>query len=347
MNQHNDQTVKRKDEHISICLEQPVQGQGITTGLEKWKFKHLSLPEINFSDIDLSTTLFGKQVATPLLISSMTGGTEQANRINHTLAAAAEQRGWSLGLGSMRVAIEHPELAYSFQLRSYAPTIPIIANLGLVSLNYGIGIEQCRQVVALAEADALVFHMNSLQEVFQPEGDTNFAGLLRKLEAVIARLEVPVGVKEVGWGIDAEVRDRMLAIGVQFIDVAGAGGTSWSQVEHYRTHSAIQRAAATSFADWGIPTADCLLELRDGMQQHTLIGSGGLHTGIDAAKVLALGADAAGFGRTLLSHAVAAEDGQAINERLATIEYELKAAMFGIGARTIAQLQRNQRLIAH
>lgn len=341
------QTAKRKDEHISICLEQPVQGQGITTGLEKWRFKHLALPEINFSEIDLSTTMFGKKTATPLLVSSMTGGTELANRINAALALAAERRGWALGLGSMRVALEQPQFAYGFQLRQYAPSIPIIANLGLVSLNYGIEAAQCRQLVELAEADALVFHMNSMQEVFQPEGDTNFAQLLGKLEAVIDKLAVPVGVKEVGWGIDAEVRDKMLSIGVAFIDVAGAGGTSWSQVEHYRTSSAIQRQAALSFADWGMATADCLLELRDGMKQSMLIGSGGLQTGVDAAKVLALGADAAGFGRALLSHAVASGDEQSVEEKMAVVEYELQAAMFGIGARSIAQLQRHQRLIAH
>lgn len=338
-------TVKRKDEHIAICLDQSVQGEGITTGLERWRFKHLALPEINFSEIDLSTTMFGKSVATPLLVSSMTGGTELANRINRALALAAERRGWALGLGSMRVAIEQPKFAHGFQLREYAPTIPIIANLGLVSLNYGIGIKQCQEMLELADADALVFHMNSMQEVFQPEGDTNFSGLLSKLEAIIKGVKVPVGVKEVGWGIDAEVRDALLGIGVQFIDVAGAGGTSWSQVEHYRTSSAIQRQAALSFADWGISTADSLHELRDGMEQSMLIGSGGLHNGVDAAKVIALGADAAGFGRTLLAHAVAEDEAASLEDRMAIIEYELRAAMFGIGARSIAELKRHKRLL--
>lgn len=344
------QTARRKDEHIAICLEQTVQAQGITTGLEKWKFKHLALPELNFADIDCSTTWFGKKVATPLLISSMTGGTELANQINRQLAYAAESRGWALGLGSMRVAIEQPQFAEGFQMRKYAPSIPIIANIGLVSLNYGIAAEQCAQMIALTEADALVFHMNSMQELFQPEGDTNFSGLLKKLEAIIKELSVPIGVKEVGWGIDAEVRDKLLAIGISFIDVAGAGGTSWSQVEHFRTSSPIQQKAALSFADWGNSTADCIVELRDGMDQCLLIGSGGLQTGVDAAKVLALGADAAGFGRTILSSAVNSinsinEDSSILEEQLAVIEYELKAAMFGIGARTIKELQRHKRLI--
>lgn len=346
--QNNDATQKRKDEHISICLNNPVQGEGITTGLEKWRFKHLSLPELDFEAIDISTTMFGKQVKTPLLISSMTGGTERAFHINQALAEAAEERGWTLALGSMKVALKQSDLAYSFQLRKYAPTIPIIANLGLVSLNYGLDADHCMQAVELSGADALVFHLNSLQEVFQPEGDTNFSGLLKKLESVVSRLPIPIGVKEVGWGIDAEARDRLLSIGVQFIDVAGAGGTSWSQVEHYRTQSTVQYFASESFIDWGNATADCLLELRDGMQSKMLIGSGGLNNGVDAAKVIALGADAAGFGRTLLAHAVDTESTsqqQSIIERLATIEYELKVSMFGIGAQHIDELKRHHRLI--
>ena len=346
-NLNNDVTQKRKDEHISICLEKPVQGEGITTGLEKWRFKHLSLPEMDFAAIDLTSTMFGKQIKAPLFISSMTGGTERAYRINQALAAAAEVRGWALALGSMKVALNQSDLAYSFQLRKYAPTIPIIANLGLVSLNYGLTEEHCLRAVELAEADALVFHLNSLQEVFQPEGDTNFSGLLQKLESVVKRSSVPIGVKDVGWGIDAEVRDRLIQIGIQFIDVAGAGGTSWSQVEHYRTPpSTIQYYASSSFLDWGNSTADCLLELRDGMEQCALFGSGGLNNGVDAAKVIALGADAAGFGRTLLAHAVdSSAPQQTIVERLATIEYELKAAMFGIGVQHIDKLKHHSRLV--
>lgn len=346
--QNEHETQQRKDEHITICLDKPVQGKGITTGLEKWRFKHLSLPEIDFNAIDLSTTMFGKTVKTPLLISSMTGGTERAFQINRSLAIAAEQQGWSLALGSMKVALEKPELAYSFQLRQYAPSIPIIANIGLVSLNYGINTKDCQRIVELAEADALVFHLNSMQEIFQPKGDTNFSGLLQKLEEVVKYLDVPVGIKDVGWGIDTEVRDKMLEIGIEFVDVAGAGGTSWSQVEHFRTTSAIQYAASESFIDWGNSTADCLIELRDGMQKRMLIGSGGLRNGVDAAKVMALGADSAGFGRTLLAHAIEAPNRQqeySIIERLATIEYEMKAAMFGIGAPHIEALKRNQRLI--
>lgn len=351
-------TSRRKDEHISICLDQNVQAQGITTGLERWRFLHNSLPNLDFKKIDLSTTIFDKKVSTPLLISSMTGGTELASRINIQLARAAEERGWTLALGSMRAAIEHEELAYSFQMRKYAPTIPIIANIGLVQLNYGVTIDQCMRAVELAEADALVFHVNSMQEVFQPEGDTNFFGLLRKLEQLIAHAKVPIGVKEVGWGIDANTAKTLQSIGVSFIDVAGAGGTSWSQVERYRTSSSIQYAAASSFADWGLSTADSIREVESQATDCFIIGSGGLRNGVDAAKAIALGAHAAGFGRTLLQKAV---QSLSINEALKQIdsdseinpllqlmeiiEYELKVTMFGIGSQNISTLRKHERLI--
>ena len=351
-------TSKRKDEHISICLQEDVQATGISTGLERWRFKHNPLPNIDFQTIDLSTTAFNKKIATPLLISSMTGGTELAARINMQLAAAAQERGWSLALGSMRAAIENEELAYSFQMRQIAPSIPIIANIGLVQLNYGVTSEQCLRLVELAEADALVFHMNSMQEVFQPEGDTDFSNLLGKLEKLIKQTDVPIGVKEVGWGIDGDTARALQNIGVHFIDVAGAGGTSWSQVERYRTSSKIQYAAAGSFADWGLSTADSIREVAAEANECLIIGSGGLHTGVDAAKIIALGAHMAGFGRSLLHHAVqsinddhlpiqhiSSVEGLTLLEQMEKLEYELKVAMFGIGARTISQLEKHDRLI--
>ncbi|URN92848.1 MAG: type 2 isopentenyl-diphosphate Delta-isomerase [Candidatus Pristimantibacillus lignocellulolyticus] len=358
MGNDHTKTSKRKDEHISICLQEDVQADGISNGLEQWRFKHNPLPNIDFQDIDLPTMIFNKKVATPLLISSMTGGTELASRINQQLAIAAEERGWSLALGSMRAAIENEELAYSFQMRKFAPTIPIIANVGLVQLNYGVTNDQCLRLVELSEADALVFHMNSMQEVFQPEGDTNFADLLRKLETVIKETDIPIGVKEVGWGIDGETAKALQNIGVQFIDVAGAGGTSWSQVERYRTSSKIQYAAASSFADWGLSTADSIREVSAEASECLILGSGGLHTGVDAAKAIALGAHVAGFGRTLLQYAVQSIDDQSLSipqlmspkelsllQHMEKIEYELKVAMFGIGAETITQLKKHDRLI--
>src|SRR5690606_10029863 len=245
-------------------------------------------PEIDFAEIDLSSSFLGKEVKTPFLISSMTGGTEEARRINEHLAHAAEQLGWSMGVGSVRAAIENSELFDTFHIRSVAPTIPLLANLGAVQLNYGYGAEECRRAVDRIEADGLVLHLNALQEVFQPGGNTNFKHLLEKIEKVCKALTIPVGIKEVGWGIDGATARRLLEVGVSFIDVAGAGGTSWSEVEKHRSSDVIRRRAADAFADWGIPTAECVRSVRQSAPEATIVASGGVASGVDAAKALAL-----------------------------------------------------------
>lgn len=350
LKEQQSKTARRKDEHISICLERNVQSDEITTGLEKWRFKHNALPEINFDDINIETTLFGKSVATPFMVSSMTGGTQLAGQINRQLALACQEKGWTLALGSMRAAIERDELLASFQMREYAPTIPIIANIGLVQLNYGIEASQCMRAVEAVGADALVFHLNSMQEVFQPEGDVNFSGLLRKLEKLIAATSIPIGIKEVGWGIDQLTAKKLEDIGVSFIDVAGAGGTSWSQVERYRTTSSVQYDAAASFSNWGISTADSLVEVIDSCSNPLVFGSGGLKNGVDAAKILALGGHLAGFGRSILQSAVNSLDdlssgnSNKLLHMMNVMEYELKVTMFGIGARNLSQLKKHERL---
>lgn len=342
------QTVRRKSEHIRICLEEPVQGLGIETGFQYYRFRHCALPEIAFNEVDISGSFLGLPLQAPLLISSMTGGTEEAGSINSRLAEVAQARGWAMGLGSMRALIENEQLAGTFRVRREAPTIPLIANLGAVQLNYGYGVDQCRHAVELAEANALVLHLNSLQEVFQAEGDTDFRGLLVRIGEVCRQIGVPVGVKDVGWGIDAETAARLADAGVSFIDVAGAGGTSWSQVEKHRSRDPLRAAAAAAFADWGIPTAECVREVRERLPQTCIIASGGLNTGVDAAKAIALGADIAGFGRSLLAGAAASEDGRAGSEtlynQLERIEFELRTAMFGIGAATLSQLRDTDRL---
>ncbi|MDN4071488.1 type 2 isopentenyl-diphosphate Delta-isomerase [Fictibacillus terranigra] len=337
---HN--TEKRKNEHIEIALNKDVTGNNITTGFENYRFKHNALPEINFTDIDLSSVFLGKPIKAPFLISSMTGGTMQAYEINKALALAAEAHGWAIGLGSMRAAIENEGTAYSFRIRKYAPSAPIIANLGAVQLNYGYGIKECRRAVEIAEADGLVLHLNGLQEIFQPEGDVNFSNLLKKIEDAAKNMPVPLGVKEVGMGIDRETAQKLIDAGVQFIDVAGAGGTSWIQVEKYRSKDRMRERAAEAFQDWGYSTAEALLDVRNYSADVPLIASGGLNNGVDAAKALSLGANLAGFGRTLLREAV--DDEQAIHLRLNQIEFELRTAMFGIGAVSLAELASTTRL---
>ena len=321
-------TERRKAEHVRICLEEQVNGVGITTGLERYRFLHQALPEINFDEIDLSMTWFGKTVKTPLLISSMTGGSHGTGQINRRLAA---------------MAVENPDVIKTFQLRDVAPTIPMLTNIGAVQLNMGMGVEECRRAVDIVQADGLILHLNALQEVFQPEGDVNFSNLLLKIEQVCRSLEVPVGVKEVGWGIAADTARQLADAGISFIDVAGAGGTSWSQVEKLRSKDVIRRRAAEAFVGWGIPTADSIRDVRHALPDMTLIASGGLQHGVDAAKALALGANAAGFGRSLLQSAVTSDE--AVHDTLAQVELELAIAMFGIGARNIEQLRHTKRLI--
>ncbi|GGN93427.1 type 2 isopentenyl-diphosphate Delta-isomerase [Saccharibacillus kuerlensis] len=335
-------TGDRKSEHVRLCLEEEVAGVGVTTGFERYTFRHNALPELDFENIDLTTRFLGKRLKAPLLISSMTGGSVGTGRINERLAEAAQARGWAMGLGSIRAAVEREELAATFKVRHKAPDIPIIANLGAVQLNYGFGEDECRRAVEIAEADGLVLHLNSLQEIFQPEGNTNFSGLLPKIERLCQTLGVPVGVKEVGWGIDGETAVLLAEAGVAFIDAAGAGGTSWSQVEKFRSSDSMRRTAAEAFAGWGTGTAECLAEIREHLPQIPLIGSGGLRNGVDAAKAIALGANLAGFGRALLGPAVDSADSAA--KAMEQAEFELRTVMFGVGAGSVSALRTTSRL---
>lgn len=336
-------TSGRKSEHIRICLEEQVGAEGVLTGFQKYVFRHNALPELNFDEISLQTIFLGAPLRTPFLISSMTGGSELAGVINERLAEVAEHRGWALGVGSVRAAVEREELAATFAVRGKAPSIPVIANLGAVQLNYGFGADECMRAVEIAGADMLVLHLNGLQEIFQPEGNTAFRGVLARIEELCRKLPIPVGVKEVGWGIDGITAKRLHEAGAAFIDVAGAGGTSWSQVEKFRSADPVRRIAAEAFADWGIPTAECIREVRASVPSAALIGSGGLNTGVDAAKALALGADLAGFGRALLEPAV--HSLEALDAQLERVELELRTAMFGIGAGNIAALRSTARLV--
>ncbi len=327
---------QRKAEHIRINLEEDVRS-GLTTGLEKYRFIHQALPEVDLAAIDTRLSLFGRLLQAPVLISSMTGGTAEAARINRNLARAAQVHRVALGVGSQRAALEHPELAATFQVRREAPDILLFANLGAVQLNYGYTVEHCRRAVAMIEADALILHLNPLQEALQPEGDTRFSGLVAKIEAVCRALEVPVVVKEVGWGISEQAARMLADAGVAAIDVAGAGGTSWSQVEMHRAATAMQRQLAAAFVDWGIPTAESVLAVRRAAPHLPVFASGGLRTGIDIAKSIALGATLGGMAGRLL--AAAAESAEAAAEALRLIIQELRVAMFAAGAADLEALR--------
>lgn len=332
----------RKADHLRICLEEDVQCHQITTGLENYRFIHCGLPELGYDQIDISTTFLGKALRTPLLISSMTGGTEQARLINQRLAVTAQKFGLAMGVGSQRVAVEKPELANTFNVRRYAPDALLLANLGAVQLNYSYGLDHCQRVVDWLEADALILHLNPLQECVQTRGDTDFSGLMAKIETLCAQLPVPVIAKEVGNGISGSLAQKLINVGVGAIDTAGAGGTSWARVESERAEDVKQRRLGQTFADWGIPTADCIVAVRAIAPQIPLIASGGLRNGLDVAKTLALGADIAGMALPFLK---AADHSEAALDTLTDILIaELKTALFCTGQGNLQALKHSQVL---
>lgn len=327
----------RKADHIRINLEEDVRSR-LTTGLERYRFIHQALPELDLEEVDTGVTVFGKRLRAPLLISSMTGGTTEAGVINRRLALAAQETGIAMAVGSQRAALEHPELASTFQVRRYAPDILLFANLGAVQLNYGYTVDHCRRAVEMIEADAFILHLNPLQEAVQPEGDTRFSGLVRKIEAVCRALPVPVVVKEVGWGISERAARMLAEAGVAAIDVAGAGGTSWSQVEMHRAVNNFQARLAAAFVDWGIPTAESIRFVRQAAPEVLVFASGGLRNGVDVAKAIALGATLTGMAGALLQ--AAAQSTETTVETLRLIQRQLQVTMFAVGARDITALQR-------
>ncbi|MGD2076987.1 MAG: type 2 isopentenyl-diphosphate Delta-isomerase [Chloroflexota bacterium] len=322
---------QRKVDHIRINVEEDVSFRNLATGLDKYYLMHEALPELDFAQVDTATTLLGKSLKTPLVISSMTGGADEAHKINLTLAEAAQEVGMAMGLGSIRAAIEDKSLAYTYHVRKNAPDILLFANLGAVQLNYGYGLEQCLEAVEICEADALILHFNALQEAVQPEGDGDFSDLLSKVEYICRHLPVPVIAKEVGWGFSEGTASRLASAGVAAIDVAGAGGTSWSQVEMHRAPTPRHARVAGAFIDWGIPTADAVQFCRNGAPRLPIIASGGIRDGIDVAKCIALGAAAVGFAGEFLRAAVNGGVEQVI-ETAGMITDELRVAMFSSGA---------------
>jgi isopentenyl-diphosphate delta-isomerase len=332
------QTSSRKSDHIRINLEEDVRS-GLTTGLESYRFIHQALPEINLEDVSLALDLFGRRLTAPVLISSMTGGTAQAGLLNRRLAKAAQECGIAMGLGSQRAAIEQPELAETYQVREIAPDALLFANLGAVQLNYSYGVDECRRAVEMIEADALILHLNALQEAVQPEGDTRFAGLLEKIETVCKALSVPVIAKEVGWGFSETTARQLANAGVRAIDVAGAGGTSWTQVEMHRAQNESQARLAAAFIDWGIPTSEAILNVRRATPELKIFASGGLRSGVDIAKCIALGATLGGMASPFLKAA-----NRSVEDAIQTIREiisEIRVCMFASGAVDLKSLSQS------
>lgn len=326
----------RKRDHLRLALTEQV-GSTVTTGLERFAVRARALPERDLDDVDLSSELWGRRLAAPLLISCMTGGVSEAGEVNRALAAAAQAHGVALGLGSGRVVLEDWDRLASFQVRDVAPDVLLLANLGAVQLaTYKPA--DCARLVEACGADALVLHLNAVQEAVQPGGDTGFAGLLERIAETCAALDVPVVVKEVGFGLAPEDVTALVTAGAAGVDVAGAGGTNWARVEGLRDDRAGRVAAA--FADWGYATAQAVQAARAALDAAgsgaLLIGSGGVRDGVEAQKVLCLGADVAGVARGLLAAGAAGPD--AAVEAVGVLVEQLRIGAWAAGAGSLTDL---------
>ncbi len=331
---------ERKDDHLEICLKENVQGYKISTGFEDVHLVHRALPDVERKKINTSHIFFNHNFSAPLLVGAMTGGTLKAEKINSAIAKAIEELNLGMGVGSQRIAIENPKVEHTFTVvREYAPTAFILANIGSPQLVSKYGLKQAKKAVDMVNANALVIHLNILQESIQPEGDTNFSGLINKIDELTQVLDVPVIVKETGAGISSEDAKLLEDAGVAGIDIAGAGGTSWAAVEYYRAktrNDSYSKRLGKTFWDWGIPTVTSLVETVNTVNL-PVIASGGIRTGIEVVKSLVLGASLASATFPFLEPALkSAED---VKKSLECLISEIKNVMLLIGAKSIQDLQ--------
>lgn len=342
----HDEIKVRKNEHLYVVAENNVE-TNISAWLEHVILIHKALPEIDFDSIDLSCKLLGRVFSAPILIEGMTGGTKKAATINENLAYLAEKYNLPMGVGSQRVALEHNDVAWTFKIaRETAPTAFLVGNIGAPQLR-ALKISDIEKIVSMIEANALAIHLNPLQEVVQPAGDTDYKGILEKIEKLVETLDVPIIVKETGAGISRETAQQLINIGVKAIDVAGVGGTSWSAVEYYRAKKrgdTSKTRLGKLFWDWGIPTAASIIEVKSvAKNKADVIGSGGIRTGLDAAKAISIGADFVGMARPFLIPAM-----KGVNELENTLNLflnELKTTMFLTGSKTINDLKKTPKII--
>jgi len=335
------ETRKRKINHIRISLNQKVQARKATTGFEDIYFIHKALPEINRQEIDLSTSVLGHKFSAPLIVGAITGGAQEATEINATIAEAIEELGLGMGVGSQRAAIEDKRLEKTFAIaRKKAPTAFLIANIGGVQLVNGYDVKEVKKAIEMIDADAIAIHLNALQEAAQPEGQTNFKGILEKISELAKEIDKPIIAKETGAGIAAEEAEKLEAAGVKAIDVSGVGGTSFAAVEYYRAkrrRNSFQRVLGDVFWDWGIPTAISVAEVSQ-TTNIPVIASGGIRDGVDVAKALTLGASLASLSQPALQAAI--KGLKETENMLSFIMEELKNAMFLTGAESVKHLRK-------
>ncbi len=332
---------ERKGRHLAVCLSGAAAFSERTTGFERIDLPYRALPELDLAAIDTSTRFLGKSLAAPVLIGAMTGGSSQAGLINRHLAEAAQHLGLGMMLGSQRVMLEQPETRSSFAVRAVAPDVLLIGNLGVAQLLRGYGAEQLEAARSAVGADAMALHTNPLQEALQDGGDESFAGVVARLRAVVPAVPAPVLLKEVGHGLSGAVASSVADVGLAALDVAGAGGTSWAKVEDLVRYGAVRHH---DLVEWGIPTATALAEVRAALPSMPLIASGGIRSGLDAAKALAMGAQVVAVAQPLLASAL--DSGEAVVRTLERYLRELRVAMFACGAadvRALADLTPSQR----
>lgn len=333
----------RKEDHLDLVLAGAGLASGVSTGFERIRFEHCALPELDLRAIDLSCSFLGKTLRAPLLISSMTGGPDRAEGINRNLAQAAEALGIALAVGSQRVALEGgQDRGLGKSLRRDAPSAPLLSNLGGAQIVGRRGEALARRAVDELEADALIVHLNPLQEALQPEGDTDWRGVLAAIGRLAEKLPVPVVVKEVGAGIGPATAKRLWGAGVRHIDVAGAGGTSWAAIEAGRARSGHERTVAAAFHGWGIPTAQALCGVRGALPEAFIIASGGIRDGIDAAKAIRLGADLVGQAAGVLKEALVSAE--MVEAHFAAMIAQLRVACLCTGSANLAELRKARLL---
>jgi isopentenyl-diphosphate delta-isomerase len=345
-NRRKSVTPSRKRDHVLLTVQQNVSHREKMTGFESVEFVHNALPELNFSEIDPSCFFLGKRLSFPLLISSMTGGYSDAQRINRILAEVCEEEGIAMGVGSQRQAWESVAYHSSFSVvRKSAPTIPIIGNIGAAEVARLTDAAPVLKLIELIGADAFAVHLNPLQELLQPEGNTNFKGVLKGIGMLVKNIPIPVIVKEIGAGISKQTARRLIETGVRIIDVAGAGGTSWAGVEILRNKKRQHSSrVADCFWDWGIPTVRALIEigeLKASVPSLTIIASGGIENGVDIAKSIALKADLGAVARPIMK-ALFANGKKGVQQEVSNFKNEFISAMFLVGSPTLKELRQTR-----
>jgi isopentenyl-diphosphate delta-isomerase len=338
-------TEDRKQEHIRICLEREIESI-IPAGFNDITLIHNAVPEINLEEVNLQCTFLGHKLLAPIMVTAMTGGHEEAVPINRHIAQAVETLGLAMGVGSQRAAIEDPALAPSFSItRENAPTAFLIGNIGAPQLSLGYDVKEAEIAINMLKANALAIHFNAAQEAIQPEGEAHFSGVLQALRRLTKSLSIPIIAKETGAGLNPDNADDLVKAGVKALDVAGLGGTSWPavEVERAKAEDAMKATLGRWFTDWGIPTAIATYEITQKIPSIPVIASGGIRTGVDIAKAIALGADIGGVALPVLSSAIL--DAKAVQVYLETLIQGLKATMFLVGANTLEDLAKTPLIV--